>query len=272
MARLCSTHSTKTASKGADPPRSVRRRSSRSPWLSTAGQEGCGVPEVQARVLDTTRHLGARWLDRIRSTSSEDKVHETQASGLSWAAPRKALDRVNGGPTGVVNSGLRAAVNSSRMLVHAPWARRYRTGTALVFGNQLRVEVGLPVAWDLQILRPYPLRLVPAPRERGGGPISAFRARSASAFFRSSRRPFGSKAVRVNNRLGQVGIGQTAMPRAAGLPQQGQVGRVHRGGLAPRRRTLPGHVHQARLIRLNRPGALRDTARRRLLGRCDASA
>src|SRR3954465_12904466 len=49
------------------------------------------------------------------------------------------------------NSGLRAAVNSSRMLVHAPWARRYRTGTALVFGNQLRVEVGLPVAWDLQI-------------------------------------------------------------------------------------------------------------------------
>jgi hypothetical protein len=37
------------------------------------------------------------------------------------------------------------------MLVHAPWARRYRTGTALVFGNQLRVEVGLPVAWDLQI-------------------------------------------------------------------------------------------------------------------------
>jgi hypothetical protein len=34
------------------------------------------------------------------------------------------------------------------MLVHAPWARRYRTGTAL---NQLRVEVGLPVAWDLQI-------------------------------------------------------------------------------------------------------------------------
>jgi hypothetical protein len=35
--------------------------------------------------------------------------------------------------------------------VHAPWARRYRTGTALVFGNQLRVEVGLPVAWDLQI-------------------------------------------------------------------------------------------------------------------------
>src|SRR3954465_8973999 len=49
------------------------------------------------------------------------------------------------------NSGLRAAVNSSRMLVHAPWARRYRTGIALVFGNQLRVEVGLPVAWDLQI-------------------------------------------------------------------------------------------------------------------------
>ena len=38
-------------------------------------------------MLDTTRHLGARWLDRIRSTSSEDKVHETQASGLSWAAP-----------------------------------------------------------------------------------------------------------------------------------------------------------------------------------------
>ena len=33
----------------------------------------------------------------------------------------------------------------------APWARRYRTGIALVFGNQLRVEVGLPVAWDLQI-------------------------------------------------------------------------------------------------------------------------
>src|SRR3954469_23040263 len=37
------------------------------------------------------------------------------------------------------------------MLVHAPWARRSRTGTALVFGDQLRVEVGLPVAWDLQI-------------------------------------------------------------------------------------------------------------------------
>ena len=35
--------------------------------------------------------------------------------------------------------------------MHAPWARRYRTGIALVFGNQLRVEVGLPVAWDLQI-------------------------------------------------------------------------------------------------------------------------
>ena len=35
--------------------------------------------------------------------------------------------------------------------MHAPWARRSRTGTALVFGNQLRVEAGLPVAWDLQI-------------------------------------------------------------------------------------------------------------------------
>src|SRR4051812_28959764 len=32
------------------------------------------------------------------------------------------------------------------------------------------------------------------------------------------------------------------------------------------------YVHQTGLIRLKRPGALRDTARRRRLGRCDASA
>src|SRR4051794_10514131 len=45
------------------------------------------------------------------------------------------------------------------------------------------------------VLRPYPLRLLPSSSPPRWWSISAFNARSASAFFRPSRRPFGSKAV-----------------------------------------------------------------------------
>src|SRR4051794_6199036 len=45
------------------------------------------------------------------------------------------------------------------------------------------------------VLRPYPLRLLPSSSPPRWWSISAFSARSASAFFRPSSRPFGSKAV-----------------------------------------------------------------------------
>src|SRR3954469_4638383 len=45
------------------------------------------------------------------------------------------------------------------------------------------------------VLRPYPLRLLPASSPPRWCSISAFSARSASAFFSPSSRPFGSKAV-----------------------------------------------------------------------------
>src|SRR4051812_47825889 len=45
------------------------------------------------------------------------------------------------------------------------------------------------------VLRPYPLRLLPSSSPPRWWSISAFNARSASAFFRPSSRPFGSKAV-----------------------------------------------------------------------------
>src|SRR4051795_7872290 len=45
------------------------------------------------------------------------------------------------------------------------------------------------------VFLPYPLRLLPSSSPPRWWSISAFNARSASAFFRPSRRPFGSKAV-----------------------------------------------------------------------------
>src|SRR4051812_15776627 len=45
------------------------------------------------------------------------------------------------------------------------------------------------------VLRPYPLRLLPSSSPPRWWSISAFNARSASAFFSPSSRPFGSKAV-----------------------------------------------------------------------------
>src|SRR3954471_5238445 len=54
--------------------------------------------------------------------------------------------------------------------------------------------------------------------------------------------------------------------------QQGQVRRVHRGGLEARRRTLPRYVHQTGLIPFGRPVALSETAQGAASGRCDGCA
>src|SRR4051794_5108379 len=77
MARLCSTHSTKTASKGADHPRSVRRRSSKSPRLSTARQARlryAGGSSLRARHDSTPWHAlaGPDQKHELRRQSARD--------------------------------------------------------------------------------------------------------------------------------------------------------------------------------------------------------
>src|SRR4051794_32555276 len=114
------------------------------------------------------------------------------------------------------------------------------------------------------VLRPYPLRLLPSSSPPRWWSISAFNARSASAFFRPSSRPFGSKAVfgsapasswsRIASGIrGSLRLGMSGLPRSYHARPHTQF------PTGPPARERPGRggpaQHQLGAADLARPGA-----------------
>src|SRR5690242_2401469 len=133
------------------------------------------------------------------------------------------------------------------------WYLAISCGSKLACRSRGTASSILPVSVTT-VLRPYPLRLLPAPSSPPRWwSISAFNARSASAFFSSSSRPFGSKAVfgsapasswsrMASGILGSLRRGMSGLLRShhARPHTKFPTGPLFRGG--PRRMLRPRHL------------------------------